>query len=233
MNKNAEKIVYRYKNGLYINLTNKCPTACVFCLKKTWKMRFHGHNLNISKSEPQADSYINAIGKEIKNSDFKELVFCGYGEPTMRLAAMIKIAETVKEGKIAGLRSDLKIRLNTNGMGSLVNGKNIVPKLKRTIDSVNISLNTADPDQWLALMNPFEKYREEGFLSALKFIKECSRNLKETVITAIDNPAVDMEKLNKLARKFKVKLRIRPYLDETPKDRQNAKRNGNNYSKQL
>ena len=214
MDKNAEEIVYRHKNGLYINLTNKCPTNCVFCIKKKWKMRYRGHNLNISKSEPQANNYINAIGKEIKIADFKELVFCGYGEPTMRLAAMLEIAETVKAGKIAGLKNDLKIRLNTNGLGNLVNKQNIVPLLTGTIDSVNISLNTANSEQWLALMNPLEKYRKEGFSNVIEFIGECSLNLQETVITAIDNPAVDIEKLNRLARELGIELKIRPSLDK-------------------
>ncbi|MEA3307394.1 MAG: TatD family nuclease-associated radical SAM protein, partial [Elusimicrobiota bacterium] len=192
------KLVYRYKNNLYINLTNKCPTACVFCVKNLWKMQFHEYNLDISKFEPGAAAYIEAIGKEVKTADFNELIFCGYGEPTMRLTEMLEICGAVRAGKIDGLPSDFKIRLNTNGLGNLINEKNIAPLLKGKINSVSISLNTADPEQWLKLMNPLAAYREKGFLSVLQFIDECAKNLDKTVISAIDNLGADMEKLNAL-----------------------------------
>ena len=206
------KLVYRYKDSLYINLTNQCPTACVFCIKQLWKMQFHEYNLDISKFEPNAAGYINAIAKEIKTAPFNEIIFCGYGEPTMRLAEILEISSAIREGKIEGLQNDFKIRLNTNGMGNLINGKNIIPDLKGKINAVSISLNTMDPEQWLELMQPLEKYRDKGFLSVLQFIEDCSKNLDKTTITAIDNLGADIEKLKVLAGKLKINLRIRSGL---------------------
>ena len=213
----AAKTTYRYNNSLYINLTNKCPTDCVFCVKKLWKMQFHGYNLDISKFEPNAAAYIIALSEESKTMDFKELVFCGYGEPTMRLAEMLDITNAVRAGKIAGLRKDFSIRLNTNGLGNLINERNIVPQLKGQIDFVNISLNTMNPEQWLHLMNPVEKYREKGFLSVLRFIEDCSKILDTTTITAIDNLEANMEQLDTFAKKLKINLRIRTGIETTKK----------------
>ncbi|MCK4935880.1 MAG: TatD family nuclease-associated radical SAM protein [Elusimicrobiales bacterium] len=210
---NTAKLVYRYNDSLYINLTNQCPTKCVFCIKYLWKMQFHGYNLDISKFEPNADAYIDAIGKEIKIAGFNEIIFCGYGEPTMRLAEMLKISSAIRAGKIVGLQSDFKIRLNTNGLGNLINKRNIVPELKGSINSVSISLNTMDPRQWLHLMNPLSEYREEGFLSVLQFIKDCSKNLDKTTITALDNLGADLEKLNALAKELNIDIRIRSGLE--------------------
>lgn len=175
-------------------------------------MQFHKYNLDISKFEPKAATYINAIGEELKIADFKELIFCGYGEPTMRLAEMLEISNAIRAGKIDGLRNDFKIRLNTNGLGDLINERNIVSQLIGKINTATISLNTMDPEQWLHLMNPLEKYREKGFLSVLRFIEDCSKNLDETTITAIDNLGADIEKLNILAEKLKINLRVRSKL---------------------
>jgi TatD family-associated radical SAM protein len=206
------KLVYRFKDSLYINLTNTCPTACVFCVKTLWKMQFHEYNLDISKFEPAAAAYIDAISKEVKIADFNEIIFCGYGEPTMRLGEMLEISKAIRMGKIAGLQNDFMIRLNTNGLGNLINERNIVPELKGNINAISISLNTMDPEQWLNLMQPLEKYREKGFLSVLQFIENCSENLDTTTITGIDNLGADLEKLNILAEKLKINIRIRAGL---------------------
>lgn len=207
------QLVYRYKNSLYVNLTNTCPTACIFCIKTLWKMQFHEYNLDISKFEPDAAAYIEAIEKEVKIANFNEIIFCGYGEPTMRLAEMLKISNAIRSQRIAGLQSDFEIRLNTNGLGNLINGRDIVPELKGEINSVSISLNTMDPKQWLHLMRPLNAYREKGFLSVLQFTEDCSKNLDTTTITAIDNLGADLEKLTMLAKKLKINIRIRSGLE--------------------
>ena len=175
-------------------------------------MQFHEYNLDISKFEQDAAAYIEAISKEIKLAPFNEIIFCGYGEPTMRLTEMLEISSAIRAGSIAGLQNDFEIRLNTNGLGNLINGRNIVPEMKGKINSVSISLNTMDPKQWLQLMQPLDVYREKGFLSVLQFIEDCSENLDTTTITAIDNLDADLAKLKLLAEKLKINLRIRSGL---------------------
>ncbi len=211
-------LVYRYKTGLYVNLTNRCPTACVFCIKNRWKMGYRGSDLGLGGREPDAAAYAAKIKDAWLQQSFDELVFCGYGEPTMRLAELLETAKAVRSGSLAPVPKELRIRVNTNGLGSLVNGRNIVPELKGLVDSVHVSLNTADPAQWLALMRPAPEYAPGGFEGALAFAREAASSLPETLVTAIDGTGADLDKVKALADGLGAGLRIRPRLeDETPR----------------
>jgi len=206
-------LIYRYKTKLYVNLTNRCPTACVFCIKSKWKMVYRGSDLDLGGAEPDAGAFTGLIKEAWLQEPFDELVFCGYGEPTMRLEALIETARAVKTGGLRPVPDDLRIRLNTNGLGSLINGRDIVPELKGLIDSAHVSLNTTDPVQWLALMRPGPEYARKGFESALAFVREAARVLPETVVTAIDGIGADLEKIKALAGELGAEIRIRPGLD--------------------
>ena len=206
--------VYRYKAGLYVNLTNRCPTACIFCIKSKWKMSYRGSNLDLGGAEPDTETLVSLIKAEWALAPFEELVFCGYGEPTMRLDALLAVAGAVKSGALAPVPAGLRVRLNTNGLGGLVNGMDIIPLLRGLVDSVHVSLNTADPAQWLALMRPRTEYAPEAFNSALEFVRGASGALPETVVTAINDPAVDLERFSALARELGAKPRIRARLEE-------------------
>ena len=207
-------VVYRYKNGLYVNLTNSCPTACVFCVKKTWKMDYRGSNLNLEGVEPSPAEVITRAKEQWAAAPFEELVFCGYGEPTMRLEAMLTCARLIKNGRAEPLPRTLKVRLNTNGLANAVWGRNVVPEMKGLIDSVHVSLNTADPAQWLALMRPMEPWAATGFEKVKEFIREASLLLPEAFATAVDDKDIDAEKFKALAAQLGAEPRLRPRLDE-------------------
>ncbi len=210
-------IVYRYKNGLYVNLTNRCPTACVFCVKNTWKMDYRGSNLNLGGADPSPAEVIALAKEEWAAAPFEEFVFCGYGEPTMRLEAMLTCARMIKNGRAAPLPRALKVRLNTNGLANAVWGRNVVPELKGLIDSVHVSLNTADPAQWLALMRPLEPWASDGYEKVKEFIREASLLLPEIFVTAVEDKDIDTEKFKALAERLGAETRIRPRL-EAPGD---------------
>ncbi|MBI5744348.1 MAG: radical SAM protein [Elusimicrobia bacterium] len=207
-------IVYRYNGGLYVNLTNRCPTACVFCIKNAWKMDYRGSDLNLGGNEPTPADVLAAAKKEWEAAAFTELVFCGYGEPTMRLEALLACARLIRNGKADPLPRDLKIRLNTNGLANAVWGRNVVPEMKGLIDSVHVSLNTADPAQWAAVMRPMEPWAATGFEKVKEFIREASLLLPEAYATAVDSGDVDLEKFKDLAAKLGAEPRVRPRLDE-------------------
>ena len=207
-------VVYRYNAGLYVNLTNRCPTACVFCIKNKWEMAYRGSNLNLDGAEPEARAAAALIKEEWLRKTFSELVFCGYGEPTMRLGALLAVAGALKSGELFPVPANLRVRLNTNGLGSLVNGANIVPRLKGLVDAVHISLNTADPAQWLEMMRPRPEFAREAFNSALEFVRCAAGAIPETVVTAINDPAVDLEKFSALAKELGAKPRIRARLED-------------------
>ena len=217
MDASKPAIVYRFKNGLYINLTNRCPTACVFCVKNSWKMDFHGSNLGLGGAEPSPADVLALAKEQWAAAPFDEFVFCGYGEPTMRLEAMLACARLIKTGRAAPLPRTLKMRLNTNGLANAVWGRNVVPEMKGLIDSVHVSLNTADPAQWLALMRPLEPWGATGFEKVKEFIREAVMLLPEVYATAVEDKDIDQEKFKALAGQLGAEPRLRPKL-EAPGD---------------
>ena len=134
------EILYKVHNNLYVNLTNKCPCACTFCLRQNMDHVGESGSLWLSH-EPSFEEVKEAFSK-FNMDDYDELVFCGFGEPTEALDVLIKTAEYVKN------TWNKKIRLNTNGLGNLVNNRDIVPELKGLIDTVSISLNTPNADRY-------------------------------------------------------------------------------------
>ena len=205
--------VYHHKNGLYVNLTNRCPTACVFCVKNAWKMDYRGSDLNLGGAEPSPAEVIALAKAQWAEAPFEEFVFCGYGEPTMRLEAMLTCARLIKNGRAEPLPRTLKVRLNTNGLANAVWGRNVVPEMKGLIDSVHVSLNTADPAQWLALMRPMEPWAATGFEKVKEFIRESSMLLPEAYATAVEGEGLDTEKFKALAVQLGAEPRLRPRLE--------------------
>ncbi|MHB0995139.1 MAG: TatD family nuclease-associated radical SAM protein [Elusimicrobiales bacterium] len=207
-------IVYRYHKGLYVNLTNRCPTACSFCIKHTWKMDYRGSDLDLRGAEPAPAEVVALAREQWAAQPFEELVFCGFGEPTMRLEALLATARLVRNGRAEPLPRDLRIRLNTNGLANAVWGRNVVPEMKGLIDSVHVSLNTSDPAQWAALMRPLDPWKANGFEKVKEFIRESALLLPETYATAVEAEGVDIEKFRALACQLGAEPRVRPLLGE-------------------
>lgn len=217
MNAQKPSIVYRYGKGLYVNLTNRCPTACVFCVRNAWKMDYHGSNLDLGGAEPAPEEVAAQAAAQWAAAPFDELVFCGYGEPTMRLDALLAAARLVRAGKAAPVPPSVRIRVNTNGLANAVWGRNVVPELKGLIDAVHVSLNSADPEQWAALMRPMEPWAKTGFEKVKEFIKEAARTLPETFATVVEGNGVDLEKFKALAASLGAVPRVRGRLDDGEK----------------
>jgi TatD DNase family protein len=177
------RFTYALRDSLYINLTIRCNADCVFCDRKGEAV-IKGHNLKLDR-EPSVQEVIGEIGDP---RQYAEIVFCGYGEPTIRLDALKEISSWVKS---RGGRT----RLNTDGHGNVINKRNIVPELAGLIDAVSISLNTTDPRQYGELM------RIDGprfFQAMVDFARECVVRLPKVIMTIVDLKEVDQER----ARKF-------------------------------
>jgi TatD DNase family protein len=213
MNAQKPSIVYRYGGGLYVNLTNRCPTACSFCVRNTWKMDYRGSNLDLSGQEPSAPEVAAGAAAQWTKAPFDELVFCGFGEPVMRLDALLACARLVREGKAAPVPPGVRIRINTNGLANAVWGRNVVPEMKGLIDSVHVSLNTADPKQWVELMRPKKPWDKDGFEKVKEFIREAARLLPETVATMVAGNGTDTAKFMALAAELGARPRVRERLD--------------------
>ena len=191
-------IAYKMYNSLYLNITIRCNADCVFCDRKGEAV-IKGHNLRITR-EPTAQEVMEAIGDPKR---YDEVVFCGYGEPTIRLDVIKEVSRWVNE-------HGGKVRLNTDGHGNVINRRNIVPELVGLIDSVSISLNSTDPKQYGELM----RIDGERFHKAMvEFARECVRLLPEAVMTIVGMDSVDEQKAKEFVeREIGAKYRIRPYF---------------------
>ncbi|OGW24818.1 MAG: radical SAM protein [Nitrospirae bacterium GWB2_47_37] len=188
------EITYKIRDSLYLNITNRCTSKCSFCIK------FHsdfvkGHNLRLA-GEPSADELKSAIGDPAL---YKEVVFCGYGEPLLRLDAVKEVAAWIKE-------KGGRVRINTNGHGNLIHKKNILPELHGLVDSMSISLDAQDEKTYNKICNPAFK---NAFNEVVNFIKEANKYIPEVIATVVTAEGVDVEKCKEIADSLGVKLRIR------------------------
>ncbi len=190
------EIVYKIRNNLYLNITNRCTNRCGFCVRfQTDYVK--GHNLRLKK-EPSIDEIINSIGDPRSH---KEIVFCGLGEPLLRLDVVKEVARWIKE-------RGGRVRINTNGHGNLINKRNILPELKGIIDSLSISLDAEDKKKYDKICKPVFR---NAFDAVISFIKEAKKIIPDVNITVVDIPEIDIEKCKRLADKLGVRLRVRRF----------------------
>lgn len=170
------RVTYTLRDALYVNLTTRCNADCVFCDRKGEAI-IKGHNLKIER-EPTAEEVIREIGDP---RAYREIVFCGYGEPTIRLDVMKEVARWVKA---RGGRT----RLNTDGHGNIINRRNIVPELVGIIDAVSVSLNSPDPGQYGEMM---QLDPAVYFPAMIEFARESVRLIKAVSMTVVEIEGVD------------------------------------------
>ncbi len=190
---------YKIGNSLYINITNRCNANCVFCDRDNEAM-LSGYNLKMTRSqEPSAEVYNEEIGDPAK---FKEIVFCGYGEPTVRWDVVKEVAAFVK-------KNGGRTRLLTNGHGSVINKRNIVPEIKGLIDTVAISFNSPNPDQYAELMGLDSSY----FNEMVDFARESKKYASKVVMSIISMNEVDIEKARKIVEdEIGAEFKVRQYF---------------------
>lgn len=169
-------LLYKVRGNLYVNLTNRCPCACTFCLRNTRKtMDEENHSLWLER-EPSVEEIIEEF-KKWNLDDFREIVFCGYGEPTERMDAVEEIASFLKA------HYDKPLRINTNGLGNLIWNRDITPMFK-DIDTVSISLNTPNADKYHALVR--SKFGDRSFNAMLTFAKDVKKYVPNVVMTTVE-----------------------------------------------
>lgn len=187
---------------VYVNLTNRCPCACTFCLRQTKEME-EGHSLWLKK-EPTVEEVIQEFQK-YDLDDFKEVVFCGFGEPLERVEDVVQIAGILKH-----FRRDLPIRINTNGLANLIHQRDVTPELKGRIDTVSISLNAPDAGEYDALTR--SRFGKESFQAMLDFASLCRQYVPHVVMTVVN--IIGDEKIQRcqaICDELGVKLRVRPF----------------------
>ncbi len=194
-------IVYRYGKTYYVNLTNRCPCKCIFCVRNRTDALGDAECLWLDR-EPTPEEVISEL--ETKDlSESGEIVFCGYGEPTERLDDLIAAAKMVKE------KLGKKVRLDTNGLGNLINGRDIVPDLAGCVDRISISLNASDPAEYLEITR--SRFGIGSYQAVLDFIAECRELIQGVTVSIVGGyiPEESERKCAEIAGRFGVAFRVR------------------------
>lgn len=198
-------VTYEVDNRLYVNITNRCTNRCEFCIRNNGDGAYGSNSLWL-KREPTVEEIVDSIfSRDVKS--YSELVFCGYGEPTVRLADMCSVAATVKERY-----PSLQIRVNTNGHASLINGEGAEKMFEGKIDVVSISLNTPSPEKYEKICHPV--YKEKAFPALLDFAKNVKNYVQKTLFSVV-REALTEEELSecyKIAESVGIPLRVRDYI---------------------
>lgn len=197
-----EQLVYTLKDRLYLNITNGCSLKCRFCRKhRDSGPRLGGYFLGLSR-QPRAADFCRAIPDDL--SGYQEVVFCGYGEPTLRLPTVLEVAEKLRK------RYGRPVRLNTDGLCNRVFRRDMTPQIAAQFDAVSVSLNAADRDTYNYYCRP---PWPDAFDSVLDFIDKVAQRVPDVTATAVEGlEGVDLDACRELAEARGAAFRSRPQL---------------------
>lgn len=208
----ANILVYLLDGKIYINLTNRCTNDCIFCLRKD-KDDVVGQTLWLDDENSTADDVIKQFEWKrnelltTHNLPFKEVIFCGYGEPMLKFDVMKQVAKYIKDKY-----PETKIRVNTNGHANYVYKKNVVPECKGLIDEFSVSLNGSTKEEYDELSQP--KF-DEAYDEMKKFIKACfdeGISVVASVVEGYKGRHLDLEKCEEIAKSLGAKFRVREWI---------------------
>lgn len=202
-------ITYEYEGALYVNLTNRCDCNCVFCL------RHNGHKGSIYaddlwlEHEPTVEEAL-ADFRARDLTAYREIVFCGFGEPMYRVDDICAIVDTLK----AECPALPPVRINTNGHANLIHGRDVTPQLKGRIDVISVSLNGSTAEEYCAVTKPRDG--ETAWEAMLDFTKKCAKMIPAVMMTIVDKDKTpeEIEACRALAESLGAKLRVRAYIPD-------------------
>lgn len=196
-----DTIVYELDGKLYINLTNRCSNDCAFCVRNG-KEAYFGNKLWLSK-EPTSAEVLAAIPQ----MDYDEVVFCGFGEPTFKTREIVEIGTELK-------KRGYLVRLDTNGQGNLINGRDITEDIAKAVDEVNVSLNECTAEKYFDICRPV--FGEDAFGELIGFAKKCKEKGLYVTFSVVDVIGdEDIEKCRKIADEAGIPLKVREYIKES------------------
>ena len=203
-------ITYEYEGALYVNLTNKCNCNCEFCLRhgKAQGSIYTEDSLWLEREPTNEEALDSFLSREV--CSYREIVFCGYGEPTYRLDAILWLVDELKKRFGDKLPP---VRINTNGHANLIHGRDVCPELAGRIHTLSISLNSTNAADYNALCHPIQG--EIAYQAMLDFAEEAARYVPEVIFTIVDKDksAEEIELCKKIAADRGVRLRIRSFID--------------------
>lgn len=200
----AMTISYEVGNNLYLNITNQCPCACTFCIRNHADGAYGSDPLWLEHDPSMEEIIADLSTREL--SSYSEIVFCGYGEPTCRLDVLLETAQWLRM-KLSG---STRLRINTNGLGDLINSRSIADDLCAVIDVISVSLNAGTKDEYMKVTRP--KYNN-AFEAMQKFTADCVKNGSSEVIMSVVDviPEEQITASREIAEKLGAKLRVRVF----------------------
>ena len=206
---NNENLLYFLDGNPYINITNACTNSCVFCIRNQ-KDDVQGANLWLDNDNTTSNDVIEQIeAKRQKIKEANEIVFCGYGEPLIKIDEVIEVCKYLKENF-----PDLKIRINTNGHANAIHKRNVAQDIAPYIDSISISLNAENEEKYNLVSNP---KIENAYEEVKRFARACIEEkipTTLTVVTDVPNYPVDVERCEVVAKSLGAKFRAREFIPQ-------------------
>lgn len=206
MDSNATSLTYEYGKNLYINMTNQCPNNCDFCLRHNSSGSLYAKNLWYKGGEPAKEDIWADLEKRDLNS-YDEIVFCGYGEPACRWDDMMWLCDKLRE------HGSYLLRLNTNGLADLINGRSTALELDGRMDTVSVSLNAPTAEKYDALCH--SKFGLKAFPAILKFTGAAVLNVPHVYMTVVSTmPTEEIEACRSVCESIGAEFRVREYIDK-------------------
>ena len=198
-------ITYEVDGGLYVNVTNRCSNNCTFCIRNNGDGAYGSDSLWLER-EPCEEEILASVF-ERKLESYREIVFCGYGEPSYRLDTVTAVAKRIK-----ARCPDMKIRINTNGQSDLILGRNTAPDYEGAFDTVSISLNTPSPEKYDEICRPV--YKNKAFKAILDFAANVKNYVPCVAFSVVRQTLTEQELAQcfKIAQDVGITLRVREYI---------------------
>ncbi|MGN0699375.1 MAG: TIGR04100 family radical SAM protein [Oscillospiraceae bacterium] len=198
-------IFYKFEGKMYINITNGCPCRCVFCIRDNGDSITDNDSLWL-EHEPSFEE-ITAAFDAFDKTGITDAVFCGYGEPTVRADMLVRTAEYIKA------HSDLKIRLNTNGLVKLIHPDFDINRFKGVVDTVSISLNAPNAKRYNEVTRP--SFGEKAFDAMIDFAIASKSIFEKVGFTVVDIiGAEEIEQCRRISEELSIPLRVRAYVTD-------------------
>lgn len=202
-------ITYEYGGALYVNLTNKCDCACVFCLRHNGNRgSIYADDLWLDHEPDRQEALADLLARDL--GGYSELVFCGFGEPTYRVDDILWLIDELRDRGVALP----PVRINTNGHANLIHGRDVTPDLTGRVDTLSISLNGSTAEEYLAVTRPRDG--AAAWEAMLDFTRRAAKRVPNVVMTVVDKDksADELDRCRALAESLGAKLRVRAYIPD-------------------
>lgn len=196
-------VTYVVENALYINVTNRCTNNCEFCIRKNGDGAYGSDSLWLEREPTEEEILDSVFSRDL--STYSEIVFCGYGEPSIRLDTVVSVAKKIKE------KHPIKVRINTNGHSTLYHGYNTAPLYEGAFDCVSISLNTPSSERYDEICRP---YYAGSHAAMLEFASEVKKHVPSVMLSVVKDfiTPEELDECHKIADSLGVYLKVRDYI---------------------